>query len=348
MRRLVLPALVFGVFATVALLTTTTVWNTLARTVTGPTEAYSATFSDVLGLRVDDDVRMAGVRVGKVTDIALTRDPHSDKYVAKVSFVVQRAQTLYSDTKALVRYQNLIGQRYVALAAGVTGDARPLRPGGVIPLERTEPSFDLSGLLGGFQPLFEVLSPEQVNSLTSTLVQALQGDRVSLASFITQAADLAVDFHRRDAILAEVITNLSGTMSGLAARGAELETLVVQTRALIAGLYEQGQSLLSSTTRLAGDTDSLLRMTNRVHPLLAGAQASVHDALTLFIANGERLDRAAVDLPAILADIGRNNQEGAYNSSYVCSLDVSLYGVLLPRGLVPRIGGDSHSAVCRP
>ncbi len=348
MRRLFLPALGFSVFAVVSLLVTATVWNTLARTVPGPTAGYSATFTDVLGLRVDDDVRMAGVRVGKVTGIELARDVRSGKHVAKVSFVVQRAQTLYSDTKALVRYQNLIGQRYVALAPGTAGDARPLAAGAAIPLERTEPSFDISGLLNGFQPLFEVLSPEQVNNLSGTLVQALQGDRVSLAAFITQAADLAVDFHRRDAILADVIANLSGVMSGLAARGNELETLVTQTRALIAGLYEQGRSLLDSTTQIARDTDSMLRLTTRVRPLLADAQNSVHDALTLLVDHGDQFDRAALDLPGMLGDLGRMTGEGTYTTAYFCSLDVSLYGILLPRGLLPLIGGQSRSAVCRP
>ncbi|MCM6776419.1 MCE family protein [Nocardia sp. CDC159] len=322
-------------------------WNSLAHDVAGPTVRYSATFSNVLGLRADDDVRMAGVRVGKVTGIELARDPVSGKHVARVSFAVQRNQTLYTDTKALVRYQNLLGQRYLALAPGAAGDARPLASGAAIPLERTEPSFDISGLLNGFAPLFEVLSPDQVNRLSGTLVQALQGDRVSLAAFITQAADLAVDFHRRDAILAEVITNLSGIMSGLAARGAELETLVTQTRALIAGLYEQGQSLQASTTRLAADTAVLLDLTTRIRPSLIAAQTSVRDALTLLLDNGERFERAAVDVPALLADIGRANQDGAYTSAYACSLDVSLYGILLPRGLLPLVGGNSHSAICR-
>ncbi|MBF6332861.1 MCE family protein [Nocardia transvalensis] len=347
MRALRWPMLGFGVFALVSLLVTTVLWNTLARSVAGPTHSYTATFSDVLGLRVEDDVRMAGVRVGKVTGIALDRDRRSGRHVAKVTFRVQRAQTLYTDTKALVRYQNLIGQRYVALAPGTAADARPLPAGGSIPLERTEPSFDLSGLLNGFQPLFSVLSPEQVNRLSNTLVQALQGDGISLSAFIVQAAELATDFHRRDAILADVITNLGSIMHGLAVRGGELETLVAQTRSLIDGLYRQGQSLLRSTEQIAADADGLVGLVDRVQPTLARAQTSVHDALTLLLANGAKFEQAAVDVPAMLADLGRATQEGAYVNAYPCSVDVSLYGILLPRGLLTRIGGNSHSAVCR-
>ncbi|NKY53772.1 MCE family protein [Nocardia vermiculata] len=337
------PLIGFGIFAIVSVLVTVVIWNTLARTVHGSTNTYSAVFTDVLGLREGDDVRMAGVRVGKVTGIDL-----EGQHEAKVQFIVQRDQSLFGNTKALVRYQNLIGQRYVALAPGDNGDNSQLRSGATIPVQRTEPSFDISGLLNGFQPLFETLKPEQVNNLSNTFIQALQGDGVSLSSFITQAAALAGDFQRRDAILSDVITNLSAVMSGLAKRGDDLETLVTQTRALIGGLYDQGQSLQASTVQIANATGSLVNMFGQVQPKLAQAQSSTSSALTMLIDNGAKLDQAAIDLPGILTNVGKFTQDGAFANAYVCSLDVSLYGVLFPRGLFNQIGGNSHSAVCRP
>jgi phospholipid/cholesterol/gamma-HCH transport system substrate-binding protein len=342
------PLIGFSIFAIVSILVTVVVWNTLARIVSGDTYTYSATFSDVLGLHEGDDVRMAGVRVGKVEKIERGRDANLKKSVAKVTFVVQRDQTIYDDTKALVRYQNLIGQRYVALAPGKAPNPAPLKNNGSIPIDRTEPSFDVSGLLNGFQPLFQVLQPEQVNRLSETFIQALQGDGVSLSAFIVQAAQLATDFQRRDAILSDVITNLSGVMSGLAKRGDELETLVTQTRALIGGLYEQGQSLLASTEQIASATTSLVGMMDQIQPSLRNAQNSTSAALTLLLDNGAKLDQAAIDLPNVLSAAGRHTSEGAYANAYLCGLDLSLYGVLFPRGLFSQIGGTSHSAVCRP
>ncbi|WP_054815242.1 MCE family protein [Nocardia arizonensis] len=336
------PLIGFGIFALVSVLVTVVVWNTLARIVSGDTKSYSATFSDVLGLRAGDDVRMAGVRVGKVEKIEL--DARND---ARVTFIVQSDQTLYDDTKALVRYQNLIGQRYIALAPGKAPNPAPLKNNASIPLERTEPSFDVSALLNGFQPLFQVLQPDQVNRLSETFIQALQGDGVSLSAFITQAATLATDFQRRDAILTDVITNLSGVMAGLAKRGDELETLVTQTRALIGGLYEQGQSLQQSTVQIATATTSLVDMVGKIQPKLKTTQDSTAAALSLLIATGPQLDQAAVDLPAILAAGGQFTSEGSWAAAYACSLDISLYGVLFPRNILTQIGGNSHSAVCR-
>ncbi|MDO3647397.1 MCE family protein [Nocardia mangyaensis] len=336
------PLIGFSIFALVSLLVTVVVWNTLARTVDGDTRKYTAIFTDVLGLRPGDDVRMAGVRVGKVENIEL--DGKND---AKVSFIVQSDQSVFDDTKALVRYQNLIGQRYVALAPGQETSPTELKSGATIPIERTEPSFDISALLNGFQPLFQALDPAEVNAMSETLILALQGDGVSLSAFIVQAAQLATDFQRRDAILSDVITNLSGVMAGLAKRGDELETLVTQTRALIGGLYDQGQSLQQSTVVLADATTSLVGMVGKIQPQLLAAQNSSTAALNLLLANGAKLDQAAVDLPSLLADLGRMASEGTHANAYLCGLDVSLYGVLFPRGLFSQIGGTSHSAVCR-
>ncbi|MBW0275811.1 mammalian cell entry protein [Nocardia sp. MH4] len=336
------PLIGFSIFAIVSMLVIVVVWNTLARTVDGDTRKYTAIFTDVLGLRPGDDVRMAGVRVGKVEKIEL--DGKND---AKVSFIVQSDQTIFDDTKALVRYQNLIGQRYVALTPGTAPSPQELESGSVIPIDRTEPSFDISALLNGFQPLFQALEPAEVNAMSETLIQALQGDGVSLSSFIIQAAQLATDFQRRDAILSDVITNLSGVMAGLAKRGDELETLVTQTRALIGGLYEQGQSLQASTATLADATTSLVGMVGKIQPKLSAAQNSTTAALNLLLANGAKLDQAAIDMPSMLADLGRMTSEGTHANAYLCSLDVSLYGVLFPRGLFSQIGGTSHSEVCR-
>ncbi|MFD4351366.1 MCE family protein [Nocardia sp. NPDC058518] len=338
------PLIGFAVFALTSILVTTVVWNTLARNVKGETNTYTATFSDVLGLHEGDDVRMAGVRVGKVVRIGL--DEHNR---AAVTFVVQREQTLYSDTKALVLYQNLIGQRYVGLAPSAEsgGTRAPLGDRGSIPLDRTEPSFDISGLLNGFQPLFQTLAPEQVNAMAETLIQALQGDGVSLSAFIIQAAALASDFQRRDAVLSDVITNLSSVMTGLAARGDELETLVTQTRALIGGLAGQGQALQASTAQIADGTTELTAMLGRIQPRIVSAQNSTSLALTLLLTNGAKLDQAVLDLNSVLAGIGGAFQYGTHATGYLCGIDVSLYGVLFPRGTFSRIGGSAHSPECR-
>lgn len=100
------PLIGLTVFMTVALTLGWLVYATLLREVSGSTTAYSAIFTDVYGLREGDDVRMAGVRVGRVQKIELV-----DNERARVDFVVQNDQKLYGNTIASVTYQNIVGQR---------------------------------------------------------------------------------------------------------------------------------------------------------------------------------------------------------------------------------------------
>ncbi|WP_306362906.1 MCE family protein [Nocardia sp. CC227C] len=331
----------FSLFTVVALTLTYTIWSTLQRSVAGDTDRYSAVFTDVLGLRVGDDIRMAGVRVGRVDDIDFT-----DGYRARVDFRIDTDQRLTTSTKALVRYQNLIGQRYVALMPGRDAGT-PMRAGDQIPIERTEPSFDVSALLSGFEPLFSVLQPDQINSLSETLVQALQGNNVSLSALITQAADLADTFGQRDRILGDVLTNLSSVIAGLANRSGELETLITQARALMEGFYQQGEALKGSVEQIATATDSLSRIVATVKPGLARAQQDAGAGVALLLLNGASLDQAAVELPTVLNALARFSSYGAYGNAYLCRLDVSLWGVALPPGLFSQIGGPAQSEVCR-
>ena len=120
-----------AVFMAFAITVTWMVFATLQREVAGPTNSYSAVFTDVSGLAPGDDVRVAGVRVGRVDKIDLVGT------LANVVFRVQRDQVLYTNTVASVTYQNIIGQRYLGLLQG-PGENQVLLPNhGQIPQEHT-------------------------------------------------------------------------------------------------------------------------------------------------------------------------------------------------------------------
>ena len=130
-------------------------------------KTYTAEFHTVSGLENGNFVRIAGVAVGKVHNIRLRDDG-----MALVEFGTDTSVVLTQGSRAVIRFRNLIGERYLALEEGA-GDTRLLHPGGTIPLSRTAPALDFDALLGGFRPLFHALDPEQVNALSGQLVDAL-------------------------------------------------------------------------------------------------------------------------------------------------------------------------------
>src|SRR5262249_24593048 len=141
-----------------------------------------AQFSNVSGLAKGNFVRIAGVEVGKVKNIVLAPDT-----TVSVEFSADPSVMLTKGSRAVIRYDNLIGGRYLALEEG-PGEPEVLQPGATIPLSQTAPALDLDALTGGFRPLFRALDPEQVNALTGQLISAFQGQGETIGSFLAQTA----------------------------------------------------------------------------------------------------------------------------------------------------------------
>ena len=137
-------------------------------------KTYTAEFSNVSGLENGNFVRIAGVEVGKVKNISIRDDG-----TALVEFGTDESVVLTEGSRAVIRYRNLIGERYLALEEGA-GGTRHSQPGDTIPLSRTAPALDLDALLGGFRPLFRALDPDQVNALSGQLIEALQGEGATI------------------------------------------------------------------------------------------------------------------------------------------------------------------------
>ena len=161
-------AVKFGIFTLVSLLFMALLFNTMANNVDGGTTDYQAEFTDVSGLRPGDDVRVAGVKVGRVQSIEV------EGRHARVDFALSKEQPLLSTTQIVMRYQNLLGQRYLSLVQDGRKGTR-LQEGATVPLDRTNPGFDLTALLNGFRPLFAVLEPEDVNRLSESVDQGAPG-----------------------------------------------------------------------------------------------------------------------------------------------------------------------------
>src|SRR5262249_23945663 len=176
---------------------------------------YTAAFSDVSGLYVGDDVRISGVQVGKVETIRL------DGRTAKVDFTAQADHPVFTNTVAAVRYQTLIGQRYVELVQPAKPDTR-LPAGGTIPLGQTIPSFDVAKLFNGFQPIFQTLDPAQFNLLGENLLRLIQGDESGIGPFLHDLdviSTLAVD---RQAVITVMSSKLRAIFRHLGSKSEQL------------------------------------------------------------------------------------------------------------------------------
>ncbi|MED5813336.1 MCE family protein [Mycolicibacterium sp. 050232] len=336
-----------SIFVVVTTVATWLVFVTLRREVGGPTNTYTASFTDVSGLHPGDDVRIAGVRVGRVDRVDL------DDTSAKVTFRVPKTQVLYDDTVASVTYQNIIGQRYLGLLPGNSETRAPIPDHGSIPLERTKPSFDISYLLDGFEPLFTLLSPKQVDNMTEGIIQALQGDSSSVVTLISQTSALAQSFAGPDQVLGDVIGNLDDVTAILARQESDLATVIDHSRSTLATLALRRDALVTSAGSINAAVGRLAEILSAIHPELQAVLRRQPGFLGQVTGDGhDRMAFYGSNLVLVLKGLARASQSGSYIDGYICDINSTIFaslGRVIP-GIVRLASPGNviqHSPICR-
>ncbi len=330
-------------FVVVTVLATGLLAATIANVLPGDKASYRAVFSDVTGLAKGQDVRIAGVRVGTVREIAVAKDRVS----AEVTFDVLRSTTLTRGTAATIKYRNLVGERYVALTQE-PGDAAALPENGTIPLERTHPALDLTVLFNGFKPLFAALSPADVNELSAQLISVLQGEGGDINSLLGQTASLTQALADRDAVIGRTIDNLTTVLTTVESNDTAFKDLLTQLQRFVSGLAQDRAAIgdsLTNINRLTGDTANLLAAGR---PDLKADIANLGDlAATLNEpANTREFERFIGQAPTKISTITRTATYGSWFNFYLCRFDVQ--NLLLPTGKTPgNLGYDVAAARCR-
>jgi phospholipid/cholesterol/gamma-HCH transport system substrate-binding protein len=298
------------------------------------TNSYSAEFSNASGLRAGQFVRASGVEVGKVKKIELV---DGDKRI-RVDFAVDRSVQLYQSTTAQIRYQDLIGNRYLEISRGTGENAERVLPaGGFIPLSRTQPALDLDALIGGFKPLFRALDPEKVNSIASSIITVFQGEGGTINDILDQTAQLTDRLAESDQAIGEVIHNLNTVLDTTVRHREQFDATIDKFEVLITGLKDRA-------TPLADGTAHVSNAAGTVADLLADNRALVHDTVnhleTLAQPLVERRDQVG-DLvgkvPAAFNIIGRaSGIYGDFFNFYLCDLSLKVNG-LQPGGPVRSV-----------
>ncbi|WP_078294177.1 MCE family protein [Mycobacterium sp. D16R24] len=264
--------LMAGLTATVAVAVVLTliIVNALRTPVNGPVRRFDALFTDASGLIIGNDVRISGVQVGKVERI------HLDGKNARVTFNVLTDHPLYQNTTIAIRYQSLVGQRYVEIAQAPTPSA-PLAAGATIPLGQTIPSFDIAKLFNGFRPIFQTLDPAQFNRLTENILQLIQGDERGIGPIlrdIDAVLKLSVD---RQAALQAIVTNLGDISKDLGGTSDQLFYLVNDLNDVLAPFEQQADEF----NRAGKDALPILRraisLLRYIENTVDGAQLPLYD-----------------------------------------------------------------------
>src|SRR5262245_19879035 len=299
---------------------------------------YSAVFSDVTGVEEGDDIRIAGVQVGSVDSIDI-----QNRDLARVSFSVESDVPLDRSTNARVRYRNLVGQRYIALTPGA-GPSGVLPENATIPLSQTQPALDLTVLFNGFKPLFQALSPEDVNKLSYEIIRVFQGEGGTMESLLAHTASVTNTIADHDKVIGELIDNLNSVLATLNRRDGQLSSLITELQQFVSGLTADRKPILDSldaVSRLSAKTANLLVDTRPA----AVADIQQLRRVTGNLDDGKQiLDNSLQILPIKLKKVGRTAAYGSWFNFYLCNFRG---GVKIPGRSHPvRVSYSVNSARC--
>lgn len=312
------PLIKSAIFVVITVIVTAVLALSIVSAGVSGNTGYRAVFTDVTGLTVGSDVDIAGVRVGQVTSISVYH-----RNLALVGFNVQAGRALPASVTATIRYLNLVGQRYIELGQGTGPVDDNLPPGGTIPLSRTAPALNLTVLFNGFQPLFQALSPGDVNKLTSDIIEVFQGESPNITALVAAIGSLTTALATRDQVIDQVIDNLNSVVTTISSRDSELSGLITSLQELVSGLAANRQSLGQDITAIGNLSSATAGLLQVARPPLRDDITQLQRLAGNLADNSPTVNTFLQDLPAKMADIARLASYGSWLNFFLCDATVN-------------------------
>lgn len=296
----------------VVILAIYTIVQAINRPVDGSVETYHAEFSDAFGLHNNADVRVRGVQVGKVLDVELTSSG-----VAEVTFTVREQDRLTGTDELAIRFQNLVGQRYLAVTKG-PGDAPAVDPGTTIPTSRTTGSFDITTLFNGLRPILQGADPAVFNTFASNMLDLIQGEGGVGVGDVLADVDRLTQFATDKRAMIRVIVDNLGVISGeLQGKSAMIRTLMDSLGLLFDTLEANLELLKGAFGEGAKVFPPIVEILSTTFDLGLGGHDNVSGRLMELIPDTRQLTDALASIPSLLTSI--NAADGLAGIDSNCS-----------------------------
>lgn len=248
----------------------------------GGGETYYANFSEAGGLTTGDEVRIAGVRVGKVDTIEL------DGNKVKVGFKAQTDTTLGRDTRADIRVKTILGSMYLDLVPAGSGE---LGEEETIPLTRTSSPYTVVDAFSGLAERGNAINTDQLTAALDTLADLTENTPEEFRAALKGVSALSRNVAKRDAELNQLLKNLHTVAGVLDERDQDIIKLMEDADVLFRAVVARRQAvhnLLVSTSQLSRELTTLVRQSRAD---LKPALQHTANVLAVLEKNQENLDQ---------------------------------------------------------
>ncbi len=221
----------------------------------GGGDTYYAAFSEAGGLKANDEVRVAGVRVGKVKTVDLAGDH------VRVEFNVENGVDFGSDTKAEIKVKTLLGAMYLALDPAGQGQ---MKEDTEIPVERTSSPYDVVDAFSGLASTSERIDTARLAKSLDTLAALMDNTPEEFQGALRGMSALSTNIAARDKQLNELLGNMQKVSGVLADRNGDLIRLMKDGDKLFRALVarrEAVHNLLVATNQLSQELTLLVKQT---------------------------------------------------------------------------------------
>ncbi|WP_405638230.1 MCE family protein [Streptomyces sp. NBC_00056] len=288
----------------------------------GDGKTYSAAFSEAGGLKPGDEVRIAGVKVGKVEDVDL------DGGHVKVTFKIKGDPEFGTGTGASIRVKTILGAKYLALHPKGPGQ---LRPGSEIPLKRTVPAYDVVQAFSDLTTTTEKVDTDRLARALDTLSTTFEDSPAEIRASIKGLSKISRTVASRDKALGELLDHANGVTGVLAEHSEDFSALVKDGDKLFKEISKRRTAihkLLKSSIALGIELSGLVDDNNKeIGPALKGLNRVVR----MLEKNQSSLDRSVKLLAPYVRVFSNTLGNGHWFDSYIQNL------VAAP--VVPRTGG---------
>ncbi|MFZ2174849.1 MAG: MCE family protein [Rhodococcus sp. (in: high G+C Gram-positive bacteria)] len=276
------PAVAGALGILVVLLATLSAFFLDSLPILGAGSTYQAKFTEAAGLKPANEVRIAGVKVGKVTAVELDGDH------VNVAFKVSDAW-VGNETSASIQIKTILGQKYLALDPRGSDTLDPEDP---IPLERTTAPYDVIEAFSAAAETVGEIDSQQLAQSMVTLSQAFEGTPSEIRASLDGVSRLSETIASRDQELRKLFDATSTTSKVLADRNAEFNRLISDAGLLLGELNYRQQAisqLLTGTQRLSQQLTGLVRDNEAA---IGPALEQLHGVVQTLQANNDNLDKA--------------------------------------------------------
>ena len=289
----------------------------------GGGEVYKAEFSEAAGLRPNDEVRVAGVKKGKVVGVDLA----GDRVLVKMRL---KDVEFGNESRADIRIKTVLGRKFVMLIPDGEGQ---MEPGDTIPLARTTSPYDISEAFQGLAATVGEIDDEQLAAAFTTLSDTFRDTPDEVRSSLTGLSRLSRTIASRDAELKELLDRSRGVTEVLAQRDEDLVAFMADASLLLQEVERRRaaiDALLSSTITLSEQLRALVRENTAT---LQPALERLRGVTEVLQANKANLDKAIPRLASFTRIFGNNLGNGRW-------FDTLVQNLTNPTGFVPGSFGD--------